>query len=326
MRVMVTGATGFAGRPVVDALLARGFVVRAALRGPALGGLSPQVEACAIGDIVACEDWSGVLRGVEVVVHLAARVHVMRDRAADPMAAFYAANVAATRRLARSCVDAGVRLFVYASSIKVNGEATAPDRRFDERSEPAPEDAYGRSKWEAERMLRDHAGLGLDVTVLRPPLMYGPGVKGNMRSLIRAIECGLPLPFGGVDNVRSLLGVRNFADAVALTVACQSPRPSGRGVFRTYLLSDGEDLSTPELIRLIAKAGGWRPRLPRVPTAFLRLAGRLSGRADEVARICGSLLVDSSLIGQELGWQPPMPVEDGISEMVESYRADRVGR
>lgn len=325
MRVMVTGATGFAGRPVVDALLVRGFVVRAALRSPALDGLSPQVEACAIGDIVACEDWSGVLRGVEVVVHLAARVHVMRDRAADPMAAFYAANVAATRRLARSCVDAGVRRFVYASSIKVNGEATAPGRRFDERSEPAPEDAYGRSKWEAERMLREHAGLGLDVTVLRPPLMYGPGVKGNMRSLIRAIECGLPLPFGAVDNVRSLLGSKlrgcGRADSCLPVAAAQRAR-----VFRTYLLSDGEDLSTPELIRLIAKAGGWRPRLPRVPTAFLRLAGRLSGRADEVARICGSLLVDSSLIGQELGWQPPMPVEAGISEMVESYRADRVGR
>lgn len=326
MRVMVTGATGFAGRPVVDALLARGAIVRAALRSATVGGVPAQVEKCVVGDIVACEDWSGALHGVDAVVHLAARVHVMRDRAVDPMAAFRAANVVATRRLARACVDAGVRRFVFASSVKVNGEFTTSELRFDERSDPAPEDAYGRSKWEAEQLLHEFPAFGLDVKILRPPLMYGPGVKGNMRSLIRAIERGLPLPFGAVENARSLLGVRNFAEAVAVTVLDPPPQPSRQGTFRTYLLSDREDLSTPMLIRLIAKAGGWRPRLLSVPTAFLRLAGTLSGRADDVARICGSLLIDSSLFAREFGWQPPVPVEHGIAEMVESYRADRVGR
>lgn len=319
MRVLVTGATGFSGRPVIDALLARGLAVRAAVRDAAV--LPARVERCVVGDIVRQDDWSTALGDVDAVVHLAARVHVMRERQADPLAAFRAANVAATRRLAQACLDAGVRRFVYASSIKVNGEATAPGARFDERSEPAPADPYGLSKWEAECMLREMSGLGSDVIVLRPPLMYGPGVKGNMRSLIRAVERGMPMPVGGVENSRSLLGVRNFADAVAAAVSAPPP-PSGRGRFRVYLLSDREDVSTRELVRLIARAGGWRARIPSVPPALLHLAGRMIGRADAIQRICGSLVLDSGLIGRDLGWRPPVPLETGIAEMVESYRLE----
>lgn len=322
MKVLVTGVTGFAGPCVVEALLVRGFRVRGALREANARGLPASLERCIVGDIGEWQDWSRTLEGVDVVVHLAARVHVMRDSVADPLEAFRRANVVATDRLAQACVRAGVRRFVFASSIKVNGESTEGTRCFDERSEPAPQDPYGVSKLEAEQLLRSYAARGLHVTVLRPPLMYGPGVKGNMLSLIRALERGVPLPLGGVRNTRSLLGVRNFADAVA-TVLAQTRAAGGGGSYQTYLLSDRHDVSTPDLIRLIACAGGWREHLPNVPTGLLRLAGTIMGRAAAVDRLCGSLRIDSSLIGRELGWRPPVAIEKGMAEMVEAYRSQR---
>lgn len=317
--VVVTGATGFVGRALVAGLLREGVPVRAALRadGPPARALPPEVERHVVGDLAADADWGGVLAGADGVIHLAARVHVMHDTAADPLAAFRAANVDGSERLARAAARAGVRRLVFASSIKVLGESTPRGRPFDEDAPPRPVDPYGVSKLEAELRLRAVAGTtALEVAILRPVLMYGPGVKGNLQRLAGWIRRGVPLPFASVDNRRSLLGVENFADALIRALS----HPAAAGA--TFLVADGEDLSTPELVRRLAHAIGRPARLVPVPPAVLRALGAALGRRDEVARLLGSLQVDASRLRRELGWRPPVPLDAGLARMAAADRPD----
>jgi len=313
-RILVTGAGGFVGRALCAALRQEQFTAIAALRQiPGGTGLAQEI---AVGDLGPDTDWQAALQGVGCVVHLAARTHVLNDRSADPLAEYRRINVAATEHLARQAARSGVRRFVFLSSIKVNGESTGP-RPYSERDDPRPEDAYGISKCEAEDALRAiGSATGMEIVILRPPLVYGPGVKGNFLQLLKAVAKGLPLPLASINNRRSLVYVGNLVDAI---IACiRSPAATGR----TFLVSDGEDLSTPEMIRRLAMAMGRSPRLLPCPPALLALPARLLGREAAFRRLSGSLAVDSSLLRKTLGWQPRYSVNQGFSETVQWYHQD----
>ncbi len=344
-KVLVTGSTGFLGQAVCAQLEADGFEVRGALRF-AVGGQSSEdrgqielpsginhqrslPEFTVVGDINGLTDWAEALESVDVVVHLAARVHIMDDTAQDPLAAFREVNVEGTRRLAEAAVNAGVKRFVFVSSIKVNGEQTAARSAlecggsgtalaFSERDKPAPEDPYGQSKYEAEQVLREiEAATGMEVVILRPPLLYGPGVKANFLKLIRIVDKGIPLPLGGIDNQRSLLGLTNFAD---LIVTCIT---DARAAGQTFTVCDGEDVSSAELVRRIAKALGRKPRLLPVPEGLMRLAGTCTGKTAQVQRLCSSLRIDSSHVCQTLDWNPPCTMEEELSRTAKFFRGQK---
>lgn len=307
MRALVTGASGFVGRAVIARLLnEEGVVVRRAYRSsPSL--LAGGIECCQVGDLDSTTDWQQALADVDVVIHCAARVHVMNDAEADPLAAYRRSNVEGTLHLARSAVAAGCRRFVFISSIKVNGEATVPGVPFSEASTPAPRDPYGVSKLEAEQGLFALAEeTGLEVVVVRPPLVYGPGVKANFQSMMRWLQRGVPLPFGAIDNRRSLVGLDNLAD---LVVCCATHPAAANQVF---LAGDGEDLSTTDLLRRVARALGRPARLLPVPASWLSAAARIMGRQALATRLCGSLQVDTSKARTVLGWLPPDTVDEGL--------------
>mgnify|MGYP000686321534 CR=1 FL=1 len=278
MKVLVTGANGFVGSALVEHLRAQGHYVVAATRGQTKNSV-------AVGVLTSATDWTLALRGCDAVVHTAARVHQMKEQAADADALYRETNVEATLNLARQAVVAGVRRFVFLSSIKAMGEAG----RFSEATPCRPEDAYGRSKREAEQALQTLAAeTGLEVVILRLPLIYGAGVKGNFRSLMGIVNKGLPLPLGAVRNVRSLLYLGNLVDLVALCLA----QPAAAG--RVWLPSDGADVSTTQLIRAIAKAMGRNVSLFPVPPSLMLLAAGFIGKRPAAARLFGDLSVDSS--------------------------------
>jgi nucleoside-diphosphate-sugar epimerase len=307
MRVLVTGANGFVGRSLCGCLNTHGHVVV-----PAVRRVSGLVGETVVGCFDGATDWTSVLEACDVVVHLAARVHVMNDRVQDPLVLYRATNTDATLNLARQAVAAGVKRFVFISSIKVNGEGRElPYSEFDL---PSPQDAYAISKWEAEQGLRAiESSTGMQVVILRPPLVYGPGVGANFLRLMRSVERGLPLPFGRVDNRRSLLYLGNFTDAIR--VCLDHPAAAGQ----TFLLSDGEDVSSADLIRRLALAMHRPARLLPLPPSWLRAAGVLFGRGAEVDRLLGSLSVDSSKIRRELGWRPPFSMDEGLSQTADYY-------
>jgi nucleoside-diphosphate-sugar epimerase len=312
MRVLVTGASGFVGSAVLPALRAKGHMVRAAVRREADCDADEQVR---VGDLSPDADWRDAVRGIDAVVHLAARVHVMHDTSPDPLAEFRRSNVEGTLALARAAAAAGAKRMVFLSSIKVNGEATT-DRPFTERDAPAPKDPYGVSKAEAEAGLaRVATESGLELVVLRPPLVYGPGVRANFLRLVRLADRGAPLPFGAVDNRRSMVFVGNLADAIVRCV--EHPAAAGR----TFLVSDGEDLSTSDLIARLAKALGKRATLVPVPPALMRAAARLLGKSAEADRLLGSLRIDSSALRASLAWQPPFTVDEGLAATAAWYRS-----
>jgi nucleoside-diphosphate-sugar epimerase len=256
-------------------------------------------------DLADGADWKAALSGVDVVVHLAARVHVMSRSDGRSAEEFRRVNVKGTLDLAEQA--AGVRRFVFLSSIKIHGDAGA----LDEQSASAPLEPYGRSKWAAELALGNLASAtGLEVATIRPPLVYGPGVKANFRALATAVRRGVPLPLGRIRNRRSLVGVRNLVD---LIITCVE-HPAA--VSQSFLVSDGEDLSTPELVRRIAKALGRPARLLNVPVSWLQCAARLTGRRAAVERLAGSLSVDISKAQRLLGWQPPFAVDDELRRAV----------
>jgi len=309
--LLVTGASGFVGRALCDSLAASGRAPRRAVRQPSAG--TP--DTTAIGDIGPNTDWKAALDGIRCVVHLVARTHVLRETAADPLSEYRRINVMGTERLAREAAASGVRRIVFLSSVKVNGERTST-RPYTEDDMPRPEDAYGISKLEAEQALaRVAAETRLEIVLLRPPLVYGPGVKGNFLRLMDIVTRGVPLPFASVANRRSLVYVGNLV--AAITHAIDAPRAAGRA----YLVSDGEDVSTPTLMRGIADALGVASRLFPCPPPLLEIAGMLSGRGAEIARLTGSLQVDSSRIRRELGWNPPFRLEQGLAETARWYRA-----
>jgi len=307
--VLVTGANGFVGRALCAALAAAGRGVRRAVRRVD----AASAGAVAVGDIGPGTDWSTALDGVSCIVHLAARTHVLRETAADALATCRRINVAGTERLARAAAARGARRLVFVSSVKVNGEATG-ERPYTEEDAPRPEDAYGISKMEAERALAGIAAeTGLEITILRPPLVYGPGVKANFLRLIKLVARGMPLPLGAIDNRRSFIYLGNLVDAIMQ--ALNSPRAAGK----TYLAADGEDLSTPALVRAIAAALSIKPRLVPFPLALLKVAATLAGRRAEFARVAGSLQVDSSRIRRELDWRPPYTVAQGLEQTAQWY-------
>jgi len=309
--ILVTGANGFIGRALCDALAASRRRVRKAVRTPYPG----LPDAVAVGDVGPATDWRAALEGAREVVHLAARTHVLRETAADPLAEYRRINVAGTEQLARAAAVRGVRRLIFLSSVKVNGELTG-ERPYTENDAPRPEDAYGVSKWEAEQALaRVAAATGLEVVVLRSPLVYGPGVKGNFLRLMDLVARRTPLPLGAIANRRSLVYAGNLAGAI---VAALDARAAAG---KAYLVSDGEDVSTPELVRALAQALGVKPRLVSVPPAALRFAAALAGRRAELARLAGSLQVDSSRIRRELAWRPPFALAKGLEETARWYHS-----
>jgi len=266
---------------------------------------SSNVDIVVGPDLTPDAEWGVAVRGADAVVHLAARVHVMRDTTADPLTEFRRVNMAATENLARQAARAGVRRFVYLSSVKVNGEETSPGHPFTEMDVPLPMDPYGVSKHEAELALRDVARkTGLEVVIIRPPLVYGPGVKANFRHMMRWLSSGLPLPLGAIDNRRSLVGLDNLVD---LIVRCVN-HPSAPN--ETFLVSDGEDLSTTQLLRRLAKALGHPDRLIPIPASVLELGFRMFNKGDIAQRLCGSLQVDISHARKLLNWRPPLSVDE----------------
>lgn len=305
-RILVTGPDGFVGSRLCARLIKEGCAVRGAQFAPA-----PLPEGCEpviVGDLAAVQNWSEVLQGIEYVVHLAARVHIMNDRADNPLEAFRHVNVEGTRKLAEAAVRAGVKRFVFISTIKVLGEAT-PDRPFSADDRPLTDDPYGQSKLEAEQLLMQIARTGgMQVTIVRPPLVYGPGVRANFLKLLSAVHKGIPLPFGLVKNRRSLVSVDNLVDF--LTLCLMHPQAANEA----FLVSDGRDLSTAELVRLIAGAMNRRAALLPLPPSLMKLAGSLLGRRAEVDRLCGSLTVDIAKNRNLLGWTPPVSVEAGLQE------------
>ena len=307
-KILVTGASGFVGSALCSHLVSRGFDVVATVRNLP-DALVPRVDYHIVTKLDATADWHNTLTGVQTVIHCAARVHVMRDHAQDPLTEFRRVNTQGTETLARAAARSGVKRLIFLSSIKVNGESTLPVSPFDEASPAKPQDSYAISKWEAEQALtRVSAETGLEVVVLRCPLVYGPGVKGNLLRLLQAVDQGIPLPLALARNRRSLIYLDNLTNAI---VTCLT-HPAAAG--RTYLVSDGEDVSTSELIARSAQALGKPSRLWPCPLGLIELAGRVTGKSDEITRLLGSLCIDSSKIRSELYWTPPYTLEQGLAE------------
>lgn len=304
-RVLVTGASGFVGRFVMSELQRRGAEPVAVLRRSSSGKSEAGLCLDASSPIEAMR---AALEGADAVIHLAAAVHDMSGRTTE--ADFLRVNRDYPLRLAAAAAQANVSRFVFASTIKVNGDGTEPGQSFSELSPVAPKGAYGESKWQAEQGLHElSATTGLHTRIVRPPLVYGPGVRANFHNLMRLVQSGVPLPFGSVQNARSLVYVENLADVLARLALDASSAPATR----TYLVSDGEDLSTPELIRRLAQRLEVRPRLLNVPEAALQLAFSALRRKEFAERLLGSLRVDSARVRVDLPWQAPVSVNDGLA-------------
>ena len=313
MKFMISGAGGFVGRALCAELFRRGQSVSAAVRSDKSS--IKNTEVIIVGAIDSKTKWADALCDVDVVIHLAARVHVMREKAADPLAEFLKVNLHGTSNLARQAACFGVKRFVYVSSIKVNGEQTSATQSFTELDEPSPQDFYSISKWQAEQALwRIAQETGLEIVVVRPPLVYGPGVKGNFAQMLAVIAKRFPLPLASVYNRRSLIYVENLVDA--LIVCATHPVAAGQ----TYLVCDGEDISTPDLLRQLGYAMGCPAHMLPFPPSWLRMLGKLSGKSEQVERLLGSLQVDSGKIRRDLNWFPPYTLQQGLQATAESYR------
>ena len=305
MKVLVTGANGFVGLAVLQRLNEiRGLQSVGSVRRAA--GLTG-TTVVEVGDLTAQTDWSLTLAGADAVIHLAARVHVMQETEIDPLPAFRAVNVNGTFNLARQAAAAGVKRFVFISSVKVNGESTPSGEAFTEADVPNPQDAYGQSKHEAEQCLRQvSADTGMEVVIIRPPLVYGPGVKANLAALMRVVQRGWPLPLGAVHNRRSLVAMDNLVDFIFTCIT--NPLAANQ----TFFVSDGQDLSTTDLVRGMARAAGVTARLMPVPVWALQAGASLLGKGDTIQRLCGNLQVDISKARSLLGWDPPVSVDEGL--------------
>lgn len=313
--VLVTGANGFIGKELIRVLANNGYSVRATVRRAENVLPSGGTQTWFVTNDLANQENFSMLNGIDVVVHLAARAHVLKETAVDPLAVFRMVNTAGTLKLARQAAAVGVRRFVFISSIGVNGAFTRVGECFTEHSPPAPHNPYAISKWEAEQgLLEIERETGMAVVILRPPLIYGPGVKANFLHLLKLVESGWPLPLGGIQNRRSFLFLGNFVDAIRVCV--EHPAAAGQ----TFLLDDGEPVSTPELIRAIARALGRPARLLAVPASMLALAGALLGKRAAVAQLTGSLLIDSSAIRSRLGWTPQYSMAEGLAATVAALK------
>jgi UDP-N-acetyl-alpha-D-quinovosamine dehydrogenase len=310
VNVLLTGATGFLGSRLADQIAQRcDCHLTCSVR---------QLQAnenwryVLIADLSGDIDWTAAVRDQQIVIHTAARAHIMKDEVSDPLAEYRKVNVEGTMNLARQAAEAGVERFIFISSIKVNGEQTPKGKPFSADDAPAPEDEYGISKMEAEQGLEGLAAkTGMEVVIIRPPLVYGRGVKGNFASMMNLVEKGIPLPLGAVHNRRSLVALDNLVD---LIITCIDHPAAANQVF---LAGDGDDRSTTDLLRGIAKAMGRPSRLVPLPAGVLMFGASLLGKKAVAQRVLGSLLVDISKNRHLLNWQPPVSVEEGLRQCVE---------
>jgi len=309
--ILVTGANGFVGRALMAELASQKSCVRGAVRRS--DAILPGCECVVVGDVNGNTDWHDALAGATKVVHLAARAHITHETAEDSLAAFRTINTEGTLNLARQAAQAGVRRFVFVSTIKVNGEGR--ETPYTEVDTPAPEDAYAISKWEAELGLRDIAArTGMEIVVLRAPLVYGPGVGANFLRLVQALDAGWPLPLEGIINRRSLIYLGNLVDAINVSLS------HANAAGKLFLLSDSEDVSTTDLVRRLAVALDAKPRLFALPRTWIKQAAIVLNKRRAVDRLWGSLFVDSSKIQHELDWSPPFPMDNGLAETAKWYR------
>lgn len=318
MTILVTGASGFVGSALVKRLTADRNSVGVAIAVRRYVVSVPNgVKSIQVGDLLPITDWGTSLQGISTVVHCAARVHAINDKSSDPLAEFRRVNVEGTANLARQAAGAGVRRFVYLSSIKVNGEFTEVGHPFSADDAPAPEDPYGVSKHEAEQALRQIAAdTGMEVVIIRPPLVYGPSVKANFDSMMRWLARGVPMPLAAVtQNRRSLVALDNLVD---LIITCLS-HPAAAN--QTFLVSDGEDLSTADLLKRMGAALGQPARLFCVPPSLLKLGAQAVNKPGIYQRLCGSLQLDIAKTSQLLGWIPPVSVDEGLRRAAEGFRA-----
>lgn len=313
-RVLVTGAGGFIGRHLCSTLLGLGYPLHLAVRPGINFESSDQCKCFLVNDVGPQTDWHDALHSVDMVVHLSARAHIMRETAVDSLSEFRRVNVLGTERLAMEAARCGVRRFVFMSSIGVNGNKTV-NSPFSETDNPSPHDNYSLSKYEAEQaLLRIGHETGMEVVILRAPLVYGPGVRAKFLSLLRLIDRGLPLPLGSIRNPRSLLYVQNLVDALILCLT--HPKAVGK----TYLVSDSDDLSMSDLIVKLSKMMDKKVRLLNIPLSLITLASRIIGKSSAIEQLASPLIVDSSLIRRELDWRPAFSTDEGLNATVDWYR------
>ncbi len=313
-QLMVTGGDGFLGQALCENLKKAGYYVRRIIRSEEnCAAYGSTADVVSVGDLGADVDWTPLLDGIDVVLHLAGRAHILNEQAADPLEEFRRVNVRATASLAQAAAGQGVRRMVFVSSIGVNGSSTV-GKPFSEEDIPAPHNDYALSKWEAEKeLLRIAADTGLEVTIVRSPLIYGPGVKAHFLQLLQLVEKGIPLPLGSVRNRRSFVALDNIVDFLV----CCAVHPAAAG--RTFLVCDGEDISTPELIRRIARYMRCPVRLWPFPVSVMRAGARFLGKQAVVESLCESLLVESTKAKRVLGWRQPVSIDDGLKKTVEWY-------
>jgi len=316
IRLLLTGSTGFLGAALTRRLVSdTRYRLVTALRREVRDQVSGP-DSIIVGDIDVNTDWGQALSGIEVVVHSAARVHVMNDTVSNPLSEFRKVNVEGTLKLARQAASRGVRRFIFISSIKVNGESTAPGEFFTVDDKPYPVDPYSISKWEAEVGLQQLAKeTGMEVVIIRPPLVYGPGVKGNIATMIKWIKKGVPMPFGSVNNQRSFVAIDNLVSLIAL---CADLEKSPGAANHVFLVSDGEDVSTTVLLKKLAKAYGKKLQLIPVPVGLMRFAARILGKTGMADRLFGNLQVDSSKAQNLLGWEPVTSMNEQLAKMSQS--------
>jgi nucleoside-diphosphate-sugar epimerase len=313
MRYLITGANGFVGNALCANLVLHKKSVTAAVRNSSV--FIDNVNVVSVGNISETTSWLTALQNIDVVIHLAARVHIMQDTAADPLTEFRQVNTLGTEHLARSAAACGVKRLVYVSSIKVSGEGTRGENKFIETDSATLQNPYAISKYEAEQALYRVANeTGLEVVIVRPPLVYGPGVKGNFAQMLGVVFRGIPLPFASVNNRRSLIYVENLVDAL---IRCATHSAAAG---QTYLVSDGEDISTPDLLRQLAREMAIPSRLFPCAPMWLRLAGKLSGKSLQIDRLLGSLRIDSDKIRTELNWKPPYSLPQGLQMTAQWYK------
>ncbi|PMG33811.1 NAD-dependent dehydratase [Vibrio splendidus] len=310
MKILVTGSTGFVGSRVVELARERDWEVTSVVRKQ----IEPLTNSLVIPSIDASTDWSGAFEGVDCVVHCAARVHQMNESEQDALAAYREVNTLGTLSLAKQAAEAGVKRFVFVSSIKVNGEFSEPSLPFKPNLKNTPQDPYGLSKYEAEvELAKLSKETGLEVVIIRPPLVYGPGVKANFLSMMRLIDKGIPLPFGAIKNQRSLVYLDNLSSLILR--CCEHPLAPGY----TFLASDDHDVSTTQLMRTIALSMGKAPRLLPIPMSWIQAGASVLNKQHIAQRVCGNLQAEVGLTKEVLGWEPPVTFEQGIKNTVQAY-------
>ena len=320
MKILLTGATGFVGRAFLDVLMSRSYELVVFVRDK--GVSLPSDVKKVVADLSNLSHLnSSDFANMDVMVHIAARVHVMNDKVSNPLLAFRKVNRDATLLLAGMAAEAGVKRFVFVSSIKVNGEMTNPGQPFSPDDDFVPTDPYGLSKYEAEQGLLKIANeTGLEVVIIRPPLVYGPGVKANFASMMNWMSKSIPLPFGTVHNQRSLVALDNLVDFIAL---CADREKSPKAANEVFLISDGEDVSTTQLLKKVAKAFNKKAILLPIPVGLMTFMAKLLGKGDVANRLFGSLQVDSSKARDLLGWKPVTTMDEQLNKTAQAYISEK---